>query len=105
MKIIETKEALEELLKERKGSRPSQKLKEIVSSIIKSVIKEGDAAICEYTAQFDKCELSPSKLKVSKREIENAKCPPDLEKAILSSAESIRAFHEKQLRSPWKLLM
>lgn len=102
MKIIETKEALEELLRERKGSRPSQKLKEIVSSIIKSVIKEGDAAICEYTAQFDKCELSPSKLKVSKREIENAKCPPDLEKAILHSAESIRAFHEHQLRSPWR---
>ena len=102
MKIIETKEALEELLSERKGSKSTQKLKEIVSSIIKSVIREGDAAICEYTAQFDKCELSPSKLKVSKREIENAKCPTDLEKAILSSAESIRAFHEKQLRSPWK---
>ena len=69
MKIIETKEALEELLRERKGSRPSQKLKEIVSSIIKSVMKEGDAAICEYTKQFDKCELSPSKLKVSKKSI------------------------------------
>lgn len=102
MKIIETKEALEELLRERKATRPSQKLKETVSSIIKSVMKEGDAAICEYTKQFDKCPLSPSKLKVSKREIENAKCPPDLEKAILRSAESIRAFHEHQLRSEWR---
>lgn len=102
MKIIESKEALDELLKSRKSERPNARLKDTVSSIIKSVIKEGDAAVCDYTAQFDKCELSPSKLKVSKREIENAKCPPELEKAIKNAAEGIRAFHEKQLREPWK---
>ena len=77
MKIIESKEALDELLKGRKSERPNARLKDTVSSIIKSVIKEGDAAVCDYTAQFDKCELSPSKLKASKREIENAKCPPE----------------------------
>jgi len=102
MKIIETKEALEEILRERKGSRPSQKLKETVSSIIKSVIKEGDAAVCEYTRQFDNCVLSPSKLKVSKREIDNAACSPELENAIENSAAAVRAFHEKQLRAPWR---
>ena len=102
MKIIESKEALEEVLKSRRNERPSSRLVEIVSSIIKNVSKGGDAAVCDYTRQFDKCELSPSKLKVSKREIENAKCPPELEKAIKNSAEGIRSFHEKQLRTPWK---
>ena len=102
MKIIESREALEELLRERKGAKPSSKLKEIVSSIIKSVMKEGDAAVCEYTKEFDKCSLSPSKLKVSKREIDNAACSKELESAIKNAAVAIRAFHEKQLRSPWR---
>ena len=102
MKIIDTLEGLEELLKERKSARPSKKLVEIVRSIIKSVTEEGDAAICDYTKQFDKCPLSPSKLKVSKREIDNAVCSPALEAAIKNSAAAIRAFHEKQLRSPWR---
>lgn len=102
MKIIETEEGLAELLRSRSTERPSDRLSQGMKQIIERVAKEGDAAVCEYTQEFDKCALSPRKLKVTQKEIREVEVPADLEAAIKRSIKGVRAFHERQLRSEWR---
>lgn len=74
-----------------------------VNEIISRVKAEGDAAVFEYTQQFDKFTLTPDTIKVTKAEIEEAYTMLDssLIETIKESAENIRAFHCRQLRNSW----
>ena len=101
MKIFETEESLNGLLQARLQFKPAEKLSATVREIIERVAKEGDAAVCDYTEKFDKCELNPKDLKLTKKKISGASCPDDLALAIEKSIKAVRAFHEKQLRAPW----
>ncbi len=75
----------------------------VVADIIANVRKKGDAAIFDYTSQFDKWEVNADNLRVTKEEIDEA-CSqidkPFLE-AMKRSAANIRAFHKRQLRNSW----
>lgn len=74
-----------------------------VNEIIERVKTEGDAAVFDYTLKFDKFELTPENIKVTREEIEAAysKLDEKLIEVIKQSAENIRAFHAKQLRNSW----
>ncbi len=74
-----------------------------VNEIIERVKTEGDAAVFDYTLKFDKYELTPENIKVTREEIEAAysKLDEKLIEVIKQSAENIRAFHAKQLRNSW----
>lgn len=74
-------------------------VQKIVSDIIEDVKCRGDNALFEYTLKFDKANLSS--LKVSEKEIEDAVNSVDKEyiRILKRSANNIRAFCEKQLRS------
>lgn len=74
-------------------------VQKIVSDIIEDVKCRGDNALFEYTLKFDKANLSS--LKVSEKEIEDAVNSVDAEyiRILKRSANNIRAFCEKQLRS------
>lgn len=74
-----------------------------VNEIIERVKTEGDAAVFDYTLKFDKFELTPENIKVTREEIEAAysKLDAELIEVIKQSAENIRAFHAKQLRNSW----
>lgn len=74
-----------------------------VNEIIERVKTEGDAAVFDYTLKFDKFELTPENIKVTKEEIEAAysKLDAKLIEVLKQSAENIRAFHAKQLRNSW----
>ncbi|MBO5336901.1 MAG: histidinol dehydrogenase [Lachnospiraceae bacterium] len=74
-----------------------------VNEIIDNVRTTRDQAVFDYTLQFDKFELTPENIKVSRAEIDEAysKLDAKLIEVIRKSAENIRAFHSKQLRNSW----
>ncbi|MGI6162237.1 MAG: histidinol dehydrogenase [Christensenellales bacterium] len=76
---------------------------EAVKVIIANIRREGDAALLEYTRQFDGAELNSGQLKVTKNEIDAAYAdtPKSVIAAIKEAANNIRLFHEKQKQDSW----
>lgn len=70
----------------------------IVRDIIANVVKNGDAALREYTLRFDKAELTD--LQVSEAEIEEAfsLVDPSFIEILKKAERNITRFHEKQVR-------
>ena len=74
-----------------------------VADIIADVRENGDAAVIGYEKKFDRCDLTPETLRVSKEEIEEAYAAldPALIEVMKKAAENIRVYHEKQKRTSW----
>jgi len=72
-----------------------------VAAILADVRRRGDAALIEYTARFDRLELSASGLAITADEVETAcaSCDPALLEALELAAARIRAFHHRQVPS------
>ena len=68
-----------------------------VADIIADVRENGDAAVIGYEKKFDRCDLTPETLRVSKEEIEEAYAAldPALIEVMKKAAENIRIYHEK----------
>ncbi|WP_026515855.1 histidinol dehydrogenase [Butyrivibrio sp. MC2021] len=106
MKIYElTEETKNELLGNLLGRNPGSysEYEATVNDIITDIRKNGDAALFEYTRKFDKCEITPENILVTREEIEEAykKLDPAFVEVMKKSAENIRVFHEKQKRNSW----
>jgi histidinol dehydrogenase len=69
-----------------------------VAAIIAEVRAHGDAALCAYTAKFDRLNLTPATLSVPAGEIEAAASaiPAKLMAALDTAASRIEAFHVAQ---------
>ena len=78
---------------------PDTDVEGIVRDIIANVRKNGDAALLEYTAKFDKAALDS--LVVTKEEIDEAVAAVDerFMDILRRAADNIRHFHEKQKRN------
>ncbi len=78
---------------------PKMDVSGIVSDILASVKRDGDAALFAYTEKFDKAVLKT--LLVSKEEIDEALSlvEPRFLDILHRAAANIRAFHEKQVRT------
>ena len=63
-----------------------------VAAIIAAVRARGDAALCEYTQQFDRQDLTPATLRVTAAEIDDAAAgiPADLAAALDLAASGSR---------------
>lgn len=98
----ETKQSILDDLLKRSPNNYTQ-YEDTVNEIIENVKAKGDEAVFEYTRKFDKFELSPANIQVTKEEIAEAYTQLDEEliKVIKQSAENIRSFHTKQLRNSW----
>ena len=70
-----------------------------VSEILENVRKNGDKAVLEYTAKFDRLNLTAETMRISAEEIENAvaSCNKETLDALYLAAERIEAFHDKQI--------
>ncbi|MDP3781753.1 MAG: histidinol dehydrogenase [Sphingopyxis sp.] len=70
-----------------------------VAAIIARVKADGDAALAEYTAKFDRFDLDASGWSISKAECAAAYAAlvPELRDALNLAAERIRAYHAAQL--------
>ncbi len=73
----------------------------VVAAIIAAVRDRGDAALCDYTAEFDRLELTPASLRVTADEIAAASAgiPTELAAALDLAAQRIEAFHRAQMPS------
>jgi len=78
---------------------PTVNVTAIVTDIIETVRKNGDAALLNYTARFDKCCLTA--LQVTETEIADAvaSVDPKFLEILEKAAQNIRAFHERQVRN------
>ncbi len=76
---------------------------ETVNDILSDVRENGDQALFSYTLKFDKFQLTPENIRVTREEIQEAyaRMDPELVEVMKRSAANIRAFHEKQLRNSW----
>ena len=70
-----------------------------VAAIIADVRARGDAALCDYTAHFDRMTLSADRLAVTTAEIDAAiaEVPASLMAALDVAARRIEAFHAAQM--------
>ena len=77
---------------------PTSSVEDVVSDIIKTVRENGDKALFDYTARFDKAQLTA--LQVTKEEIEEARSivEPKFIDILERAAKNIRKFHEAQKR-------
>ena len=75
----------------------------VVAQIIANVIQNGDAALYEYAAKFDKVQLDS--LEVTQQEIDEAfqAVEPEFLDILREAAVNIRSFHEKQVRNSFLL--
>ncbi|GIX07337.1 MAG: histidinol dehydrogenase [Candidatus Poribacteria bacterium] len=74
-----------------------------VREILERVRREGDAAVLDYTRQFDCPQAELDSLRVPESQIERAwaEISAGLRKAIREAVERIRAFHAAQLPRSW----
>ena len=77
---------------------PISRVEEPVAAILADVKKRGDEAVLEYTARFDRCNLSS--LAVTAQEIEEAlsQVEPEFLEVLQKAAANIREFHTAQVR-------
>ncbi len=72
---------------------------EAVAAIIADVRARGDAALVELTRRFDRLDLTPETLAVSREEVDAAVAEVSAEDraALELAAERIRAYHARQM--------
>src|SRR3989442_4586099 len=73
-----------------------------VAAIIDDVAARGDAALIDYTRQFDRLELTPAGLRLTPGEIAAGAdaAPAETVAALRLAAERIESFHRRQLPAP-----
>lgn len=86
-----------------RGEAASAEVETQVREILQLVKKQGDHALVTFTKKFDRVQLSPSTLQVSKSELaaalDSLSRPERI--ALLTAAKRITYFHEKQRQTSW----
>ncbi len=102
--LVLTKKWIVDRVKQGLTNESSKSIVDSVKWIIEMVIKNGDEAVSEFTERFDGVKLSPEEFEVSKDEIIRSfnQVDPTLLKIIERSAENIKNFHSKNLRTSWE---
>ena len=102
MKRLDTAEpgfaqAFEALLQQARDT--TAKVDGPVAAIIAAVRERGDAALCDYTRQFDNHPIEPDGIRIGADEIDAAAngIPHDLAQALDLAATRIEAFHRMQM--------
>ncbi|SHF09410.1 histidinol dehydrogenase [Desulforamulus putei] len=74
-----------------------------VAAIVEEVRQRGDEALCDFTKRFDRADLTPAQLKVTREEIDQAYREVDSEvlASLKVAKERIERFHRKQLSRSW----
>jgi len=86
-----------------RGETAQSDVRERVREIIEDVRSRGDEALIDYTARFDRLELTPAGLQVTEEEIEQAISAVSEESmtALRLAVERIGAFHARQKEQTW----
>jgi histidinol dehydrogenase len=76
----------------------------VVREVLQRVKKEGDAAVIDYTARFDRMTVSDaSQLEISKERLKRAAetIPAAQREALEISVQRVRDYHQHQLMKSW----
>jgi histidinol dehydrogenase len=76
----------------------------IVKEVVENVRTNGDTALLDYTARFDRMQLqSGAELEISQERLQKAleTIPSAQREALEISAQRVRAYHEKQVQNSW----
>ncbi len=77
----------------------------VVADILANVRTRGDAAVLEYTKQFDKIDaLSMQTLELTKAEMKAAfdALDPVLREALITARDRIESYHRRQIAEGWR---
>jgi histidinol dehydrogenase len=87
----------------RPGGFLSEKVRDAARRIIEDVRGRGDAALLEYTERFDGVRLR--EIRVPQEDIDHAResLSPELVESFGVAIDNVRAFHEREMDSPWKI--
>lgn len=82
---------------------PAEEIRAVVESVIQNVRTNGDKALLEYTARFDKVELTS--LTIEKEELTGLASTllPEQKLALQTAYENIYKFHQSQLKTEDKV--
>ncbi len=106
MRIVKLTDASKKELQltlQKRSTNSFREQEEKVADIIKNVRENGDKAVFDYTAQFDKVEINADNIVVTKEEIDKAYADidPELLKVIRDAIKNIRDYHMLQKRTSW----
>ncbi len=82
----------------------NQSVNDIVNEVCARVRSEGDAALLEYTAKFDRMSLEKgADLEIPKARLQQAleTIPGEQREALEISARRVRDYHERQVQNSW----
>ena len=82
---------------------PTANVSDAVSAIIAEVVSRGDEALFEFTAKFDKAQLSSLEVTSEEIDVAFAAVDPAFLDILREAADNIRAFHSKQVRNGFML--
>ncbi len=70
-----------------------------VRPIVQAVHERGDEALLDFTARFDRVQLTSKQLRVSRAEIDEAHqlLDPQIRAALEQAIHNVRTFHERQM--------
>lgn len=88
-----------------RGASTQPQIVRSVGAVIEAVRTRGDAALVDYTREFDGVEISPAQMRVRESDIEAAHCELDrqLLGAIRVARDNITRYHEAHRPSSWWL--
>lgn len=81
-----------------------QGVQESVTHIVNEVRRRGDAAVVEFTNQFDRTQAATmADLELSQAQLQQAldSLPADKRAALLTAAARVRSYHEHQKQDSW----
>ena len=86
-----------------KSNEPDQDLITAVQNIISDIRNRGDVALLEYTNRFDRRNAGLAELEIPADSLQKAvnSISKELREALETSANRIRAYHEKQRQESW----
>ncbi len=82
----------------------NESVNDIVKEVVNNVRINGDAALLEYTAKFDRLSLnSGAELEISNVRLHAAlaRIPAEQREALEISAQRVRDYHQKQVQKSW----
>lgn len=108
VQVIQTDRAGLQSIPEKLGLRDKMDLAPVITTVeavIAGIRSQGDAAVLNYTAQFDKVQLTASQLRVTSEETAAAKASLDADflQTLENAAANISAFHKAQLQPDLRL--
>ncbi len=81
----------------------NDKVNQTVSAILKNVQATGDAALFNYTEEFDRVKLTQLEVTAEEIAVAYEKIAPELLASLQAAHDNIARFHEAQLREPYIL--